>query len=135
MKTFRSLRLRIFLAGLALFILSVANATNYYSFGNNAPNLTASWWTATTGTGSHPANFTNATDVFIVQTGNTYTTTAVWTISGSLQVQTGGTLATGATNTWTLSIGGTTSITGTLTLNNTGAKTFTGDVTINSGGT
>ena len=56
-------------------------------------------------------------------------------IRGDLDVGNGTTLATGATNTWTLRGWGTiTSVEGTLTLANTGAKTFTGDVTINIGG-
>lgn len=62
------------------------------------------------------------------------TTVEAFSIGGNLVVGTGTTFATGATNTWTLSVSGTTSVTGTLTLNNTGTKTFTGNTTINAGG-
>ena len=64
----------------------------------------------------------------------TKTTGGIVNIGGNLIVSAGSTFATGATNTWTLSVTGTTSVSGTLTLANTAAKTFTGDVTINSGG-
>ncbi len=69
------------IANLLLHI--TANATNYYSAGNNAPNLTASWWTSTNGTGSHPTNFTTGGNIFIIQAGHTMTTTATWTVSGA----------------------------------------------------
>ncbi|HMJ46649.1 MAG TPA: hypothetical protein VK498_04935 [Ferruginibacter sp.] len=115
-----------------LAVATVANATTYYSFGNAAPNTTSKWWTNMNGTGSNPSNFTNAADIFIVQASSTYTTTAIWTVTGSIQVL--GTLTTGATNSWTMTITGTTSVTGTLNLNNTSTKTFTGNVTVNSGG-
>ncbi len=72
----------VFIA-LLLNIHSFLYATNYYSGGNNAPNLTASWWTNTNGTGSHPANFTTNGNVFIIQNGHTMTTTANWTVSGT----------------------------------------------------
>ena len=81
------LKLSILLTGLMVFfITSIANATTYYSFGNNAPNTLARWWTNTNGTGSNPSNFTTATDIFVVQSGNTYTTSAGWTVAGNVQV-------------------------------------------------
>ncbi len=64
----------------------------------------------------------------------TATTAAALAITRNLVVGAGTTFATGATNTWTLSVTGTTSVTGTLTLANTGTKTFTGNVTVNAGG-
>ena len=136
MKTFRPfVKLSIFLTGLIFFITSAVNATTYYSFGTpKSPNTLANWWTVNNGTGSHPAAFTTGTDIFIIQSGCVYTTSAAWTVAGSIQVLSGGTLATGGTNSWTMSIGGTTSVSGTLTLNNTATKTFTGDVTVNNGG-
>jgi len=69
--------------------------TKYYSFGNAAPNNTANWWTNTDGTGSHPGNFTSNNQVFYIQNGTTYTTTANWTVNGtntSIIVESGGTL-------------------------------------------
>ncbi|MGA7193981.1 MAG: hypothetical protein WBW94_10135, partial [Anaerolineales bacterium] len=65
----------------------------------------------------------------------TTTTIAVMTIGGNLNVGSGTTFATGATNTWTLTVSGTTTVDGTLTLANTGTKTFTGNVTVDNGGT
>ena len=88
-------KLSILLTGLMIFIISAANATTYYSSGNNAPNTLAKWWTNTNGTGSNPLNFTTTADVFTVQSGNTYTTTGAWTISGSVTVAAGGILAVG----------------------------------------
>ena len=64
----------------------------------------------------------------------TATTAAAMTI-GNLNVGAGTTFATGATNTWTLTVSGTTSVGGTLTLANTANKTFTGNVIVNNGGT
>ena len=64
----------------------------------------------------------------------TVTTAATLTIPGALNIGAGNAFATGATNSWTLTVTGSTTIDGTLTLANTGAKTFTGSVTIDSGG-
>ncbi|MEO8533285.1 MAG: hypothetical protein ABI441_06025, partial [Flavobacterium sp.] len=98
----------------ALFLsASFANAATYYSGINGAPtdaNNLNNWWANTNGTGAHPANFTGA-DVFIVQTGHSMATTAAWAVSGSLQIQTGGTLSVAGFN---ITISGTTSITGSL---------------------
>ncbi|MRX42041.1 hypothetical protein GJU43_22420, partial [Flavobacterium sp. LC2016-23] len=115
-----------------LFFASFANATNYYSAvsSTDANNLNH-WWANTNGTGGHPGNFTGA-DVFIVQTGHSMSTTAAWAVSGSLQIQTGGTLSVAG---FDITISGTTSVTGTLIhSSNTGTKTYVGLVTINSGG-
>jgi hypothetical protein len=65
----------------------------------------------------------------------TTTTGAALAIGGNLIIGNGTTFATGATNTWTLTVSGTTSVSQTLTLANTGAKIFAGLVTINAGGT
>jgi hypothetical protein len=87
-------------------------SVNYYSGGNNAPNLTISWWTNTNGTGAHPVNFTLG-DAFFIQNGHTMTTTAVWNVSGagnSITVQTGGTLVASnavSATTWNFASGAT----------------------------
>ncbi|WP_158286364.1 beta strand repeat-containing protein, partial [Flavobacterium circumlabens] len=115
-----------------LFCASFANATNYYSaVSSTDTNNLNHWWANTNGTGGHPGNFTGA-DVFIVQTGHSMATTAAWAVSGSLQIQTGGSLdVTG----FDITISGTTSVTGTLVhSSNTGTKTYVGLVTIVSGG-
>ncbi|HEY2722403.1 MAG TPA: hypothetical protein VGI82_11795, partial [Chitinophagaceae bacterium] len=69
-------------------------ANTYYSTNNAAPNLTSSWHTSRTGSGSPPSNFTVG-DIFIIQSGQSLTTTANWTISGTngkLVIETGATL-------------------------------------------
>ncbi len=63
------------------------------------------------------------------------TTATPVTVNGSLSIGAGSAFSTGATNTWTLTVTGTTSVSGTLTLANTGIKTFTGNVTISNTGT
>jgi hypothetical protein len=73
-------------------------ATTYYSSNGNSPNLTASWWTTTGGTGSHPSNFTTSADIFNIQAGHTMTSTANWSVSGTVQIN--GTLV--ASNTITI---------------------------------
>jgi hypothetical protein len=62
--------------------ISYARGNTYYSKGNLAPNLTSSWSSTTNGSGGSPSNFNNANDIFIVQNGDTMTTTSTWTISG-----------------------------------------------------
>ncbi|MCD0464570.1 T9SS sorting signal type C domain-containing protein [Flavobacterium sp. ENC] len=118
-----------------LFCVSFANAATYYSGINGAPtdaNNLNNWWLNTNGTGGHPANFTTGGDIFIVQTGHSMATTAAWAVTGSLQIQTGGTLSVAA---FDITISGTTSITGSLIhSSNTGTKTYVGLVTIASGG-
>ena len=103
-----------------------ANATLQY----NKPaayTATAEEWIATFG----------ATGGVIIANTGTITTGAAKVLSAGvpLTINNGAALSTGATNTWTLIVGGITSVSGTLSLTNTGTKTFTGDVTINSGGT
>ena len=103
----------IFWAFTAILGMS-AEAATYYSYGNAAPNLVASWWTNTTGTGlPHPTVFTSAGDVFIIQNGSTMTTTNTWTVAGTIQINTGGILvasnavANSGTGTMTVAAGAT----------------------------
>ena len=83
--------------GMLTFILLLtvvaARSATYYSAGNNAPNVLANWWSATNGTGSHPASFNN-TNVYVIQNGHTMTTSAAWTITNNstIQINTGGKL-------------------------------------------
>ena len=90
---------------------------DYYSDGNTDPNTLANWHSGTNGTGINPSNFTNATDNFIIQNGDTYTANAGWSISGDLKIESGGELVTG-TN--TVSIDLVSDIDGTLTVSNSG---------------
>ncbi|MFM2266359.1 MAG: hypothetical protein RLZ77_1779, partial [Bacteroidota bacterium] len=57
---------------LALFFMSLtAHAVTYYSTGSVAANTLTNWKTNRDGTGTSPANFTTAGDIFIIQgTGN-----------------------------------------------------------------
>ncbi len=120
--------------GMIVFMSIAANATNYYSrIGATNANSLSSWTNSPSGSGGgNPGSFGGTSDLFIVRVGDAFVTTGIWSVAGSLQVL--GTLSTGNTNTWTMSIAKTTSVTGTLTLNNSSQKSFTGDVTVNSGG-
>jgi hypothetical protein len=82
-----------------------------------------------------PTPFNGTGGVIIGGTG-TITTNAAKSLGTNvpLTINVGATLATGITNTWTLTVGSTTSVSGTLTIANTGTQTFTGAVTINNGG-
>ena len=73
-------------------------ATNYYSSVSGTPSFTYNWWTGNDGTGIHPANFTNAADNFIIQTGDIMTANVVWTVVGTITINNGGTLTRGIQN-------------------------------------
>ncbi len=108
---------------------ATAMAATYYTYTNSDPGLVANWWTATNGTGTHPANFTTAGDIFIIQNNNTMTTTAAWSVTGTLQINNGCSLVSTAagTNTFgvlTINGGGTLTISRVLTVN--GATNITG---------
>jgi len=89
---------RLYMAITLVFLLMLTavttRAATYYSAGNNAPNILANWWSATNGTGTHPANFTTPSTVYVIQNGHTMTTSATWTITNNstIQINTGGTL-------------------------------------------
>lgn len=134
------------------FVVSSANATNYYTFTNGTPTNTNLWWSNTNGTGSHPSNFNSTADVFIIQSGDIMTTTGSWTVAGTVTVGNGGSLVVNNTTSigtfsidnggsasiqQVLTITGTTDITGTISFGSTNgtsrAMTFTGAVTLNNG--
>lgn len=127
-----------FPTGFATTTLNNGSTVNYDNIGNQTisaqsySNLSLSG----SGTKTLPAALTSiAGNLTLNSTSTTTATTAAaLTIGGNLEVGSGATFATGATDTWTLSVGGTTTVDGTLTLANTGTKTFTGDVTLNNGG-
>jgi hypothetical protein len=115
---------------------NIAITTGVVTYGPNATlqyNKPAAY-TATSEEWISP--FAASGGIIITNTG-AITTNAAKTLSAGvpLTIDAGARLATGATNTWTLTVGGATTVSGTLTLANTANKTFTGDVTINSGGT
>ena len=142
---------------LLLFVSTAIYATNYYSYTNAAPEATASWWTGTNGTGTHPANFTTVGDVFTIQNSNTMAsvaTSGTWTVAGTVIVSNACALTintkvsvsigtftvnSGATVTMNrnLTVTGNTSISGAISFASTSgtarAMKFTGDLTLNSG--
>jgi hypothetical protein len=130
-------KLSILVTGLMVFITSVANAATYYSrVGATAANLVGSWTTNISGSGGvSPVNFTTAGDLFIIRAGLSMNTTAVWALTGSLQINATGSLTTGSNAAWAMTITGSTSISGTLTISGSATKTFTGDITVTNGGT
>ncbi len=149
----RSYISRFLIVLLTTFVLIVAlettaMATTYYTYTNGNPAATASWWTGTTGTGTHPANFTTAGDVFIIQNNNTMTATAAWTVgsatatttTSTIQISSGCTLAMSTylltlascnlTNAGTYSGSGGVTISGTGTTISIGGFTTTGTTTM-----
>ena len=111
-------------------LIGNVNGATYYSRGNLAPNLTTSWAVNTDGSGSQPANFTTAGDIFIVQDGHSMTMDANWAVTGNVVINNGGTLTSGA---YTLTISGTTTVgggtSGALNITSaTGTKSFYGQI-------
>lgn len=69
-------------------------SVTYYSQGNLPPDVLSSWNSQRNGAGSSPANFTSGVP-FVIQDGDTMTTTAPWTVSGTgnrIQIESGGVL-------------------------------------------
>lgn len=80
--------LLIVLTGFSLSLF----ATTYYSQGSLSPNSLISWNTSRSGGASVPSSFTQAGDVFVIQSGHSMVTTTSWTIGNSgstLQVESG----------------------------------------------
>lgn len=77
-----SLRLAVLVFFIGCTIPSFA-LTNYYSNSTGNLNLTSSWGTNTNGTGTAPANFTAANQVFNIVNNATPTIGANWTVSGT----------------------------------------------------
>jgi hypothetical protein len=116
---------------LFLFLYSSTNilfAATYYSnsLASN-PNDRFNWFQNSNNTGSNPANFTTAGDIFIIQAGHTYATTAAWNVTGTVQVA--GTLTIGTAN----SITNLTIVNGGLVTGNA-QSTIAGTFTIQDGG-
>ena len=111
--------------------VQIASAVTYYSkVSQNVPTALSNWTTATNGTGSNPANFTTAGDVFIIQATHSYISTSAWAITGALTIN--GTFnpsgqALTVTGNTTVAVGGTFTDD-----NDAGVNTFTGLFT-NSG--
>ncbi len=105
-KTYKKIGKKISIVGFYFFIvLSGWGQTTYFSQGSIDPTVTSNWNSSRTGGGTSPANFTSG-DIFVIQNGNSMTTGATWTISGTgskLWIENGGILT--ATSTITLSSG------------------------------
>jgi fibronectin-binding autotransporter adhesin len=90
------------LFGAILFLsFATASGATFYWNGSGDVTLTSSWGTNTDGSGTQPANFTNAGQVFELQNGQNATLSGAWTISGSgskLLVDSGATFNAGSNN-------------------------------------
>lgn len=129
-----------------LFVMSAGSsvfAATYYSYAASGADLSNvnNWWTATNGTGSHPANFTGA-DVFEIQAGQTCSLSNNWNLTNnSAVVNIYGTF--NITGAYTLTVGNSNNTNATFNIKNggtfsngsTGNKTFWGAVVIDAGGT
>ncbi|WPO79903.1 T9SS sorting signal type C domain-containing protein [Flavobacterium sp. KACC 22761] len=147
-----NLSLRMLCLGM-FFIVSFANATTYYSNASNAADNLNNWWVNTNGTGAHPSTFANTGDIFIIQNTHAMTSTAGWTVGGTVIIRNGGSLSItnnsvsvgnftidsggSATINRPFTVTGITDISGTINLGSTSgtgrAMTFTGTVTLNVG--
>ena len=80
---------RIIVVIVSVFFVSFdIYATTYYSAsGGGNPNLISNWTKVSNGQGQNPPDFTNSSDVFIIQNGHTYTTIDAWNVSGTVQVE------------------------------------------------
>jgi hypothetical protein len=65
--------------------------TTYYSQGSVDPTVKANWNTNPVGGGASPGSF-NLGDVFIIQNAHNMTTTASWSVIGTVEISNGGTL-------------------------------------------
>jgi hypothetical protein len=124
-----SLSLIALLTMMVLMSTGATAQTTYYTDVNGAPETLANWWTGTGGTGTHPANFTTAGDIFIIQNGDVMTQAAAWTVTGTVQINSGGTLARG---TLAFTCGGLV-INGTMTNGNGASATINGNVSGTTG--
>jgi hypothetical protein len=77
------------------FLFFQGHATDYYSQGSASPNILSNWNVNPQGGDVVPASFANPGDRFIIQTGHTMITTAIWIVGGIgsvLEIQNTGTL-------------------------------------------
>lgn len=131
---------------LGLGVGEVMGQTTYYFQPESGNPVTLSNWnTAVAGGGTSPANFSGATDVFIIPSGKTATGTSAWTVTNQVTVR--GTLnPTSSSNnytakTWVIESGANVNITdgasvvtssGTFTCAGTVTKTGSGLLTLTS---
>ncbi|MEY5047869.1 MAG: hypothetical protein RLZZ175_1228 [Bacteroidota bacterium] len=119
---------------LVLSNIQTEAATYYSKSGQTVANTLTNWTLNADGTGASPANFTTATDTFVVQASHSYAPTANWTLGTNVSLKLLGTFNASSVN---VTIGGVTRILNGASFtdnNNSGANVFTGLVTIESGG-
>jgi len=66
--------------------VTVTGASSYYYYGSSDMSVTTNWWTTTSGTGSHPTDFSSNGQSFYVcnyGSNSTPTLTNNWTVSGT----------------------------------------------------
>jgi LPXTG-site transpeptidase (sortase) family protein len=122
--------------------LTATAANNTVNYTGAAQSVRGTGYFNLTLTGSGVKTMNTGTSVagnmLLSGTGVSATTAASLSITGSLQVNSGDTLATASTYTLTVGTAGkptSTTVNGTLDLENTGTNTFYGPTTINNGGT
>ena len=123
-----------------LLTFQIAFATTYYSNNAELSNVN-NWWTATNGSGSHPANFNTSGDIFQVQSGQICPVNNSWSLANGVNVYVFGTLS--VTGSSIISVGTDYTSTGsflvkssgTFSNQTTGTISFHGTITIESGGT
>ncbi|MCU0363088.1 MAG: hypothetical protein MUE32_07000, partial [Bacteroidales bacterium] len=127
----------------SLLLLAVSaigySQTNYYSKSSGNLNDLATWGTNTNGSGSSPADFTTANQVFNIRNNANPTISANWTVSGlnSLIIIGDGTNPCAFTVSGTLVLTGSTQISanGVLNITSTAGTPFSGSLTVNNDGT
>jgi len=65
------------------FVVSFANAVNYYSKSTGNLNSLSSWGINTDGTGTAPGNFTTSNNIFYIRNNTAPTINGSWTVSGT----------------------------------------------------
>lgn len=125
-----------------IFILITVTSfgqTNYYSKSTGNLNVLANWGTNMDGSGTAPANFTAANQIFNIRNNATPTIGANWTVSGANSKVVVG----NGTNACTFTVGGALVFTATcevsnnavLSISSTNATPYSGTLTVNNGGT
>jgi hypothetical protein len=69
-----------------LITTNILSLTYYSDSRTSDPNNLNNWWRNTNNSGPNPTNFTSG-DIFIIQAGHNYTTSAAWNVTGTVQVE------------------------------------------------
>ncbi len=68
-----------------LVTTNLLSLTYYSDSGGGDPNDLNNWWISTNNIGAHPTDFVSG-DVFVIQSGHTYTTASTWNVTGTVRV-------------------------------------------------